>query len=319
MLAARSMRLAAGLFAALVGWAYLAGPAPAADPAAATSLKLVPADAAFYTSLLRNKEQLDIVARSRAWDKLWSLPSVQTAWKTVQDQYNNPAGGLASVRQVMQAEENQELLALIGDAFSDEVFCYGDDAWADLFGLYQEVYAANQYQPLIAQLHHEASERPANEAQVRAFLSALAKNPERIKVPNLVVGFKVGDAPRAEKQIQRLEGFAQQLGQVIPDLKSRVKRTKVGDASFLTLTLDGAQVPWDSIPWKQYEDKPGEFAPVIDKLKSLTLTISLGVEHGCLVLGVGPSADYLSSLGGEGPRWTGGRSSSRWPSSRSGS
>ncbi len=306
MLSARSSRRAAALLAALVGWTFLAGPAPAADPAAPdTSLKLVPADAAFYSSMLRNKEQLDLVANSRAWAKLWAMPSVQQAWKVVQDQYNTPTGSLSTFRQLMQTEENQELVALIGDAFSDEVFCYGDDGWADLFDLYQEAYAGMQYQPLLDQLHHQAGDGPSQGNPIRPILSALAKNPDKIKVPNFVVGFKVSDAQRAEKQIRRLEQFAQQLGAQFPDFKERVKRTKIGDASFLTLTLEGSQIPWDQFSWKQLEDKPGEFAPVIDRLKSLTLTISLGVDHGYLIVGIGPSTEYLSTFAGHGPRLDG--------------
>ncbi len=220
MLSARSSRRAAALLAALVGWAFLAGPASAADPAAPdTSLKLVPADAAFYSTMLRNKEQLDLVANSRAWAKLWAMPSVQQAWKIVQDQYNTPTGSLSTLRQLMQTEENKDLVALFGDAFSDEVFCYGDDGWADLFDLYQETYAGMQYQPLLDQLNHKPGDGPSQENPIRPILSALAKNPDKIKVPNLVIGFKVSDAQRAEKQIRRLEQFAAAAGRPVPRLQ----------------------------------------------------------------------------------------------------
>ena len=42
-----------------------------------TSLKLIPADAAFYSSMLRNREQIDAFLHSNAWEKLKSMPSVQ--------------------------------------------------------------------------------------------------------------------------------------------------------------------------------------------------------------------------------------------------
>ena len=302
MLPARALRFAAGLLAALAAWAFLAGSAPAADPAGpATSLKLIPADAAFCSIMLRNKEQLNLVANSRAWAKLWALPSVQQAWTAVQTQYNDPNGNMAAFRQLMQAQENQDLLALLGDAFSDEVFCYGDDGWADLYGLYQEGYTAMQYAPLLDQLDPKAGGRSQSDAQLRAVLSVLARHPERIKVPNLVMGFKVPDEQKAEKQIVRLEGLARQMANN-PNFKGAVKRIKVGDGSFLTLTLESSLLPWDQFSLKQLEDKPGEFAPAIDRLKKLTVTISLGVEHGYLLVAVGPSADYLATFGGHGPR-----------------
>ncbi|HVS36698.1 MAG TPA: hypothetical protein VMS17_14150, partial [Gemmataceae bacterium] len=275
-------------------------PASAANPD--TALKLVPDNAAFCSIMLRNKEQVDIVANSRAWAKLWALPSVQQAWTAFQAEYNNPNGNLAALRQAVQAPDNQELIALLGDAVSDEVFCYGDDGWADLYGLYQEGYTAMQYGPLMDQLNPKPGGRSQQEAQAHAILAVLAKHPERIKVPNLIMGFKIPDAKKAEKQIARLEAFANQMAQAVPQLKGHVNRAKVGEGDFLTLTGEAAQLPWDQIQIQNFEDKPGEFAPVIDRLKSLKVTISLGVEHGYVLFAIGPSTDYLSTFGGAGPR-----------------
>jgi hypothetical protein len=297
----RAPRLHVALVAALVGCAFLTATARAAADGLDTSLKLIPADAAFYSAMLRNQEQVELVVKSQAWAKLWALPSVQQAWKSVEAEYKNPGGSLSAFRQFLQADENKELVAMLEDAASDEVFCYGDDSWVGFFSLYQEAYSAMQYQPALAQLEGTANGRSQQELQGRAILSVLAKNPERIKVPNFVLGFKVSDAQRAERQIKRLETLAQAAADQQPELKGRVKRTKVGDAAFLALTLDGSQIPWDQVPWKQIEDKPGEFAQLAAKLKALTLTVSLGVSQGYLMLGVGPSADHLARLGGTGP------------------
>ena len=40
-----------------------------------TSLKLIPADAAFYMSLLRNGEQIDALVNSKAFAKLMEIPT----------------------------------------------------------------------------------------------------------------------------------------------------------------------------------------------------------------------------------------------------
>ena len=120
--------------------------------------------------MLRNREQLEIVADSEAWAKLRSLPTVQQGWKVLQEQYNN--GSLALAGQVMETEENKELVALVGDAFSDEVFCYGDDGWADLFELYQAAYSATQYQPVIAQIDGKAAGRSAQPPALARALAA---------------------------------------------------------------------------------------------------------------------------------------------------
>src|SRR4051812_43746204 len=52
--------------------------ARAADPVReTTSLKFVPASAAFYGSYLRNSEQWNILVKSKAYAKLMSMPSLQ--------------------------------------------------------------------------------------------------------------------------------------------------------------------------------------------------------------------------------------------------
>ena len=45
------------------------------------SLKWIPADASNYSSMLRNREQIEIIGKSKAWARLNSLPVVQMGWK----------------------------------------------------------------------------------------------------------------------------------------------------------------------------------------------------------------------------------------------
>ena len=40
--------------------------------------QLVPADAGFYSAMLRNKEQVDRLVNSKAFQAVWNLPQVQT-------------------------------------------------------------------------------------------------------------------------------------------------------------------------------------------------------------------------------------------------
>ena len=63
--------------------------------------------------MLRNKEQVDLVANSRAWAKIWSMPSVVQGRKYLEKEYKRPGGGLAVVRQLLDDEDNQELVALL--------------------------------------------------------------------------------------------------------------------------------------------------------------------------------------------------------------
>ena len=132
--------------------------------------------------------------------------------------------------------------------------------------------------------------------------SALAENPKKIKFPDLVIGFKIKEANKAEAQIKRLESLAEALASGQPLLQGRIKRVKVGDSRFLTLSLDGSMIPWDQLPWQDLEEKEGEFEGVRKSLKKLKLTISLGVREDYLLLSLGSTMDGLMELGGNGPR-----------------
>jgi hypothetical protein len=59
-------------------------------------------------------------------------------------------------------------------------------------------------------------------------------------------------------------------------------------------------VPWDMVPIGQIEEKPDEFQPLVNKLKSMKYTISLGVRDGWLLLGTGESTAEIARLGGPG-------------------
>ncbi len=305
MISARSALTRAGLVVALLGGAWLVGPARAAG--ADTALKLIPADAAFCSDMLHNREQLDIVAHSKAWAALLGAAvraaGVDGGPKGVQQPHRQPRRAQAAHAGSGQPGPRRPARR--------RLFRRGVLLRRRQLGRPVPALRAGQprppplYQPLLDQLDPNAAGRSADTAQIRAVLSVLAKNPDRIKVPNVVIGFKIPDAQKAEKQIARLEALAKQIVTGFPQLKADAKRVKVGDADFLALTLDSSALPWTQLPLAQYESKPGEFAPAIDRLKKLTLTISFGVEHGYLLVGIGPSTDYLATFGGKGARLAG--------------
>src|SRR5262249_39109174 len=145
-----------------------------------------------------------------------------------------------------------------------------------------------------------ASGQNPQTAQLRGVLQALQQNRSQVKVPELVLGFKLKDAKGAEAQIARLEKIAGDLlAKAPPPVQGKVKvqREKVGGSSFLTVHGDGSIVPWDDVNLKDYEEKKDEFEDLIKHLKKTTLTISLGVKDGYLLLGISSSAKDLEQLG----------------------
>lgn len=269
-----------------------ATPAGAADvDKAAGSLKLVPADAAFYTASLRMGEQLEAIAKSKAWAKLADMEAVQMAWKQAQGELNKPGNPLG---QFLQARENRELLDMLGDMFAREAFCYGGTELADLMGLMLEVQRATQFAPAMAAL----SGMDPNVAQARAALQAIQAGRERLKVPGLVFGFHLDNTKRAGAQLERLEKLLGNLVEQAAPLKGRFKKVKIGGGDFLTLALDGSMVPWQQVPFDKIESMPGEFDDLVKKLQTVKLTVTLGVRENYLVFALGESTAPVAALGG---------------------
>ena len=150
----RLFALAVALMAA--GW--LAAPAAVAGELDKldTSLKLIPADAAFYSSMMRTREQFDALANSNAWAKIKAMPSVQMALAAYQMQSAMPGGRAAQVKAALENPETRKVVDFVTDMASNEMFVYGGDDFVDFLELFQDVVGAMRYGPAVL----EATGRP---------------------------------------------------------------------------------------------------------------------------------------------------------------
>lgn len=292
----RNLSPAAAVLAALTAGLLAAAPLRAADAKADSSLKLVPADAAFYSTSLHNREQLKAVLKSKAWARLRDLPVVQMALKKAHGDLAKPGGPLEQFNAFRQQPENQQLLDLLGDMFSHEIFVYGTEETAGFLDLANQMNTAVMFAPLQKAAGEDKGLQP-NELQARAMLKTLADNPELVRMPDFVLGFKVTKADAAEQQIKRLEGLLRPQLERNPQLKGRLKTTQIGRRPFLTFSVDGQMVPWDKLSLEKYESTAGEFDKLIAKLKALTITVSLGVRDGYLLFALGASTAPVSKFG----------------------
>jgi hypothetical protein len=115
-----------------VGWLW-AGPVEASKELDQldSAIKWIPEDAAFFSTMLRNREQIEAIAASRAWSKLQSMPIVQMGWQMYQMQAGLPGSVPGKINQALDNPQVQDLLNLLADMFSDEVFLYGDADMVD--------------------------------------------------------------------------------------------------------------------------------------------------------------------------------------------
>ncbi|HEX4592193.1 MAG TPA: hypothetical protein VH120_19825 [Gemmataceae bacterium] len=266
----------------------------AAEPAADSSLKLVPADAAFYSTSLRLGEQLDRFLNSNAYARLKALPAAKLAVEHLRQQAGDSDNPLGHVMQLLKDPANQELAGLLRDMFRQEIFIYGGAGWTDLFPVLQAVNYAQWTGPLQALMSGQAGN--ASKAQARAMLQALNDHADKLAFPDLTIGFKLSNTQAATDQIKRLEDVLNRVTANTP-LKGRVKRAQVAGTDALTLTVDGSLVPIDQIPWSDIEDHEGQYQKLRGRLKAMTLSVALLIKNDYLLLTVGPNINVGEKLG----------------------
>jgi len=302
MLPAKSDRTPArglrGLVALLLLVPLALGPATARadDVRTDSALAIVPADAAFYTAMLRNKEQIDIVLKSKAFKKLMALQGVQDGLKMLQAELKKGEGPWGQIQKALEDKDNQALIEVLTDAASNEIFVYGGGDFNGLITAYFKANNANSLGTLQALTEGGAD---AGKANMRAMLQSLQKNKEMLKFPDLVIGFKVSDAKKVNAQIDRLEKLAEGFFAAQPPFKGKFKKDANG---VLTLSLEGSMLPWDDFPVKDYEEKAGEFDDLVKHLKKMTGTVSLGVHGDYLLLAVTSTVKDLEKLGKKGKK-----------------
>ena len=101
-------------------------------------------------------------------------------------------------------------------------------------------------------------------------LGVLADNVDAVKVPGMVLGFKVKDTSRVVANLGKLELIAGFALEQAPQLAECFKRTKIGDKEFLVVTLKGDMVPWDQVPldkFRRLEAEPGDVDKFVDKMR----------------------------------------------------
>lgn len=268
----------------------------AEDLKGTTSLRFVPASAAFYTSSLRLREQYDIFVGSRAFEQLAGLPGIQLGLSLLDAQYRKP--DFAPIRNFLKQKENKELVALLSDAAANEVFAYGDVGLIELITFLQDLSNQGRMAGVQAGL---ANPEDAQEAQLeiaRGVLQRLNNNHDKLHLAPFVIGAKVSDAARALRQIGRLEPILQQITPALEDkVKVTFARTKIGTGDFLTLTVDIGSIDWSELEENIPEEISAEASTLIDYLKTKKFTVALGVQEGYLLFSMAEGIGHLQTLG----------------------
>jgi hypothetical protein len=324
--------------AALMLAGLLSAPGQAAPPAQliGSGVATVPADAAFFSSSLRLREQYERIVKSNAFAALRELPAVARALASWEEQQEMPGSPVSMFLTFLELPENEQAAELLADMVATDTFVYGTDSWVDFARLIRVVQRAQQAASLgraaadsgfleieelemIEEDDAEAAMFPPGIIPVRrqveldldarvgkgqsaAILEALAENPELIVVPDVVWGFKTSKQPIATFQIRRLEVLAKMLVDTNPDLAGSLARRTIPGGEIVTFTLDGGLVPWDDITADleaQFADDDNlgpKLAAVIDRVRKLDLVVAIGLVGDYVVLSLGDSTDHLEQV-----------------------
>lgn len=258
-----------------------------------TSLKFAPADVEFYSTSLRLREQYDAFVNSNAFATLSQMPSLQMGLGMMRMMWDNPQDPrVAEVKAALEQPENKQLIAMLLDAISHEVFMYGGDGYGELLDLMNDFNRVNRE----AQVAAMRGEGRPEDLVPEKMMELLADRLDDLKIPNTMIGFRISDPQRAKDQLVRLEELVQGLIADEPTLQGSLSRENIGGAEYLTLSLNGNMVPWDVV--MEEVDRFGDtMEEIAEKVKPMTLTISLGVWEDYLILATGANTDQLKTLG----------------------
>ncbi len=248
---------------------------------------------------MRYRELIEIIGKSRAWARLLNVPAIKQGLAQLQELLKTNEAAVTA-QKIFETPENQELLAMLADMVSDEVFSIGSEGYSDAAQLYLRLNTAINYGPYLLILQGKVKPDETGKALMRAVADVLVENNKLIKFPDTVIGFHLTDKKRAESQLKRLDDALNALLFAVPALQGRYKKVQIGDSSFLSLNLDGTMIPWKDLPWEQSGLEEEQIQKLIKILTDLKLTINLGIQGDYLLLNIGGSTKLLERLGGKG-------------------
>ncbi|MBY0229504.1 MAG: hypothetical protein K2W96_09515 [Gemmataceae bacterium] len=284
----RALLLAAALLAGL------ACTARAADEKKGNSLSIVPSDAAFYSSSLRLKEQMDAFYKSKAYKAIRALPTVKKLHDQAMEKLKEKGGPLEQYEKFTKAKENKELMDVLSESVSDEVFFVGDKGWAPFVTTFYHFYNS-VFNGLPAEFAGGAS---PPQAWARALLGGLAKHKDGLKFPETVMGFRLKTPKKALEQLARLEKLLPVVELFVPQMKDRIEtKDEKEKGRLVVVKLDGSMIPWEQIDLTDFEKNKGEFDGLIAHLKKVKFTFALGVRGSDLLLSFGETSGLAERLG----------------------
>ncbi len=259
------------------------------------SLKLVPRDAAFYSASLRLREQLEIVANSNWWQRVQQVPVLQIGLIQAEQAWAfPPTPEIQQVKDWFDSDQGQQIKELLAEMWSDEVFVYGGTNMADFVEL---MVAAQTGMSQLGTVSGTEDESELDPEQVKEYLRKfIDANAARIRLPDLVMGFRIENENGVTKQLDTLEAaLRDMMKEASIELDEHFSRKISSASDLLIFDLPSSLIPWEDV---EVEIDDDEFYQLLRKaLDGKQATIAVGRVGEFLLLSMGNSAEHLTELG----------------------
>jgi hypothetical protein len=258
------------------------------------SVGKVPADTLFFASSPRFGEQVDAFLKSNAYAKLRSLPAAKLLFEQARRELGQPGNDFSQIIRFFQAPENAELNATLLDLIRNEVFMYCGEETVKLLQVAGDMSFSSRFDRILRRARANADPDGA----IRNVFETLKDNLDKIVAPDFVIGFRATKPDAARSQVARLEKFLQeQMKNAPPEIRDRLKRTRVGDADALVFSVDGSLVPWTEINIERFEEEKGQFKDVVEKLKKITFAVTIAVKGEYVLVTLGGDSRAVEKFG----------------------
>jgi len=259
--------------ASLVNAQAVVQPVAETESLSATALAFAPQDVAFFSTNLNLRKAWDAFLGGNFVTRLRDLPYVQRLEGEVLTQWGNPEGQMRMLKDNLKNPNVKNLLELIVDMNSREIFYYGESDWNEaiggLMGLYQDI-----------------NSRSGDPIAMQEFLAELDGDYlNDVKVPTTVIGFRLSNEEIARTLLDALQGALQIGLQQVPELSplaKQITRKDFKDGQCLSFTLSTSLIPMDKLDPNVKEMLGG----LIEGLEGRKLVLSFGVRAKTLLMSI---------------------------------
>lgn len=260
-------------------------PAVASDDLSETALSVAPKDVAFFSTSVNMSDSWKDLTESRLVTRLRGVPYIKELEAELLEQWNNPPPQAAQAKAVYESPMAQNVLKFFGDMFSDEMFVYGHSDWNDAMHGFVDFNNAMSY---------AMSRGP--DSMEEFFEQQLAVELAKLKLPTVVMGFRIEDKQNALFQLNALEAITRMGGSQVPQLGpvlERLKHTDLEDGTSLSITLDASLFPLEQLDSDQREMAE----KVVEALAVRGVTLGIAVRDGMFLVAISESDDVIGSVG----------------------